>query len=108
MSAEGIFCRRLQQCFKFPGQSEVLARQPAGVVRRQREFDFVPADVDVGMMPCSLSQACDGIHKPDGSREVLELKHSVDAIAAWSPVRQPAQAKSNFSNGELCHASLFD
>ena len=68
------------QPVKPSGQIEILFRQTARIMRRERERDLAPANINVGMVSRFLRKLRDGVHKFDGAREILEL---IGARCGW-------------------------
>src|SRR5712692_4869496 len=75
----------LPQLVEFARQVEVLFGQAAGVVRGQAQLDFVPADVDVGMVPGLFGHGCERVDELDRGREILELIRARDGRPGLLP-----------------------
>ena len=71
---------------EFRRQCEIFFGQTAFIVRGQAEGDFVPADVDVRVVPGFLGSFGDGVHEADGGGKILELKCPADDLTAAPPV----------------------
>ena len=70
------------------GEVEILLGQAALIVGAEGQREFVPADVDVGMVPCGLRQISHGVDEFDRRREILELVSAGDGVAGYSPIRR--------------------
>ena len=66
-------------------QVEILDRQAAFGVCRQRERDGRPADVDVGMVVALLSGSGDGVDQGDALEEGRCLDRALDGVALTGP-----------------------
>ena len=73
------------------------------VVRGERERDFVPADVEVRVVPGFFREARDGVHKLDGCREILELVRSGDGLGFPPPIRHAGQGGFDLLCGQFRH-----
>src|ERR1041385_2949698 len=67
-------------------QLEIFFGQATRVVRGQRERGFVPADVDVRMMPRLLGDGRDLPDEADGSGKILELVRARDRRVFLPPI----------------------
>ena len=72
----------------------------------QGERDFVPTDINVGVMPCFLGQPGDGVHEPDRSRKILELEGARDGDALLFPVGHGAECGLDLGGIEFGHVAL--
>ena len=95
------------QPVKLPRQLKILFRQSARVMRRERERDLVPADINVGMMPRLLCELGDGVDEFHRSDEVLELKRARDGRTGFLPIRQSLEAGLDPGRIEFCHGALM-
>ena len=62
------------QPVKLPRQVKILVRQAAGIMGRQRQLHFVPANVNVRMVRGRFSQRNNLINPGHRRRKILELK----------------------------------
>src|ERR1041385_3303939 len=92
---------------KFLRQIKIFRRQTARVMRGQREGDFVPADIDVGMVPGLLGGARGGIDEPDGGREILEFKSAREGGAAFLPLFHTRQRGFDLCGSQFCHGRFL-
>ena len=60
-------------------------------MRSERERDFVPTNINVGMMPRFFRELGDGVEELDRSGKILEHKSASDGVAALVPVRQRSE-----------------
>jgi hypothetical protein len=86
---------------EFSGEDEIFSGQPAGIVRGERECDFVPADINVGMMPRLFREPRDGIDEFNRGWEILELVSARDAYVIFLPVRDAGERGFDLSGVEF-------
>ena len=67
------------------GEGKILLGQTARVVRRERERDLVPTDVDVGMMARLLRQLGDEVHEFHRREKIRERERAADDRALARP-----------------------
>jgi hypothetical protein len=53
----------------------------------ERQRHLVPADVNVGMMPCLLGECGHGVHKFHRAGKILELKRPRNHVVLPLPLR---------------------
>ena len=70
----------------------------------QGDRDFVPADINVWMMPCFFSELGDGVDELDGRREILEDKGARDGFIALLPIGQSSERGLDLGGGQFIHA----
>ena len=85
-------------------EREIFFRQTASVVCRQSERDFVPADINVRMMPRLFSELGDGVDELDGRREIFEDERARDGFVALLPIRQSSERSLDLGGGQFIHA----
>src|SRR5206468_277700 len=66
-------------------QCKVFIRQPALVVRGERQCHIVPADVDVGVVPGLFRGAGDGVDELHRDDKIFELVGAADDAARPAP-----------------------
>ena len=71
-----------------PASLKVSFGQSPGVMRRERQADLVPANVDVGMMVGLLRCFGDPVHKGDRGREIGKGDSALDVGSGELPDRQ--------------------
>ena len=69
------------------GERQVEQRDPARVVRGQRQAHRVPADVDVGVVVGRLGRRADGVDELEGGGEVVQLDRGDEDVALPGPVQ---------------------
>src|SRR6185369_224487 len=87
----------LSKPIDFSSQGKILLRQAALIVRAEGERDFVPPDVDVGMVPCCFRQVSHSVDKFDRCREILELVGAGDGVVCYSPIRHGRKRRLDLS-----------
>ncbi len=78
----------------------VLFGEPARVVGREGEGDFVPADVDVGVVIRVFGEVGDFVDELDGGREALELEGLRNGFAVESPTLEGGEVVGDRGVGE--------
>ena len=84
-------------------EREIFFRQTASVVRGEDERDFVPADINVGMMPRFLSELGGGGDKLDRRREILEDESARDRFATLLPIGRGSECGLDLGSGQFIH-----
>jgi len=76
-------------------------------MRRKGQGDFVPADVDVGMVRCAFGETGHGVHKFDSGCKIPKLKSPGDGRALFRPFGQKAKGSFGLSSRVLCHIQVM-
>jgi len=87
-------------------QLEIFLSQSSGVMSCQPEGHFIPANIDVGVMPRFLSESRDDFDELDRSRKILELKGARDGLPLFLPVGDGSEGGLDLSGTQFFHAVL--
>ena len=91
----------------FHCEIEIFFREAAFIMGGESEGDFVPADVDVGVVRGTLGQAGNGVYKFDGGCKIPKLKSPIDGGALFGPFGQKAKGGFGLSSRVLCHIQVM-
>ncbi len=88
---------------ELPRQRKISVGQAAGIVGGQRQRDFVPADINVRMMPRLFGEFRYGRDELDRRREILELKSVRDGGATLFPIGHSRQRDFDLRGRQFLH-----
>lgn len=94
---------RSSKLVRFHCEVKILFGEPAFVMRREAQRNFVPADIDVRMMGSALGEAGNGVHKFDSGRKIPKLKSPRDGRTLFGPLGQKTKGSFGLSSRILCH-----
>ena len=77
--------RVLRQPVKLCRERKIFFGQPALIVRRERERDLVPADINVGMMPCLFGEHGNPVDELDGGGKIFERERARNDGGSFLP-----------------------
>jgi len=75
-------------------------------MRGQRERHFVPANIDVRMMPRFLGEFRNGVDELDGGGKIFELKGARDGVALLFPIGHGGEGGFDLSGTQFVHTTL--
>jgi len=78
------------------GQEEVLFTQSTLIVGCQVEGHLIPANVNIGVVVCRLSDRSDSVDESDGAHEPLKLECSRDVPRGQRPLGNRLQPSGYF------------
>lgn len=82
------------------GEDEVVLRESAGTVRRDREQYFIITDINVRVMPVPLRDVGDIVDELHGFLESIELEGPGNSFAVEIPFRNLFELPRNVFSGE--------
>src|SRR6266567_3670799 len=96
-----------RQPVKYRGQLKILFGQSPLIMGGEGEGYFVPADINVRVMPGFFRRSRHGVDKLDRGREILELECATDGAPLLAPLGRGSQSSLDLGWTQFRHERML-